>query len=84
MIFWSLVILDVLVKRRGRGCATPTSSAPAAAPIEPHNTDRQIKLDFYNDERAWLRVRSLPSAVPIARLHADADTKKKKNLKSET
>jgi hypothetical protein len=35
MIFCSLVMVHVLVQRRGRGSATPTSSAPAAAHVEP-------------------------------------------------
>jgi len=41
-------MVHVLVERRGRGCATPTSSAPAAAHVEPQQTPTvRLNLDFY-------------------------------------
>src|SRR4051794_35025968 len=47
MIFWSLVMVDVLVARRGRGCATLTSSTPAAALVEPQLTPTvRLSRDF--------------------------------------
>ena len=49
MIFWSLVMIGVLLERRGRGCATPTSSAPAAATVEPQQTPTvRLNRDFCN------------------------------------
>src|SRR4051812_27356460 len=79
MTFWSLVMVGVLVQRRGRGCATPTSSTPAAAPVEPQPTPSvRLSRDFGrrgqgvasgNSRAHGSRRRAGPRTTPAQKKH---------------